>query len=806
MSKPLSQEELNEDMATIGIGRYRNKVEAARKRKTESETKAGQRLMRGGLPTYTKAIDDMVKGWSNYNRARWQVDLRTVNPAVVGFITIRAILDCITRKEKMTSVSHHVGARIEDQVRCDFLIANNEEKGEGIILGAKRKRGGPKDVKAHIRRSMQHEADKGLMPPWNGWTRRDRISCGLTLIELLRHTTGIIEYIYILDNGRKRPTRYVTATKETLKWIEEFNTERELLEPFFLPTAQLPKDWINVWEGGYEIAGTSLPRLPFIKTSNMDFLRTVEGSIDVPMEACNLIQQTPWRVNNKVLEVMQWAWQNNTEVGGLPNREDEQIPDIPTDFHQNEESNKRWRKIAAGIYSRNASTRSRRLLIAKVLYLADKMRATRFFYPSHCDFRGRIYNIPAFLGVQGPDMCRGLLHFSRPETIKNDKDAYWLAVHGANTWGYDKVSLGERVRWADDFAEDAQRIVANPTKETLWMEADKPWQFLAWVFEWAEYTTNGKIKSHLPVNIDATNNGLQILSLLTRDEYGMAATNVLPTETPADIYRVVSEYVERKLREDNTNPFARAWLEFGITRSTTKRSVMCYSYGLSSYSNRMYINEWYDDEVHGKKRKAPFDLDDRYIATNYLSTLVWQGIETVLHKPKQCMQWFQDCARLVADKNRPLKWVTPTGFPVHQEYHNIHHQQVNTWISGKATCVKFNVEDDRISKMRQKNGVSPNFVHSLDGSCLAQTVVKANQEAGIYDFSMIHDSYGTHANKIPQLNQILRNVFFETFSVDLLRDWKLQLEEQNPDIEFPEPPEYGNADVSLVKESAYFFN
>lgn len=220
----------------------------------------------------------------------------------------------------------------------------------------------------------------------------------------------------------------------------------------------------------------------------------------------------------------------------------------------------------------------------------------------------------------------------------------------------------------------------------------------------------------------------------------------------------------------------------------------------------MYINEWYDDEVHGKKRKAPFDLDDRYIATNYLSTLVWQGIETVLHKPKQCMQWFQDCARLVADKNRPLKWVTPTGFPVHQEYHNIHHQQVNTWISGKATCVKFNVEDDRISKMRQKNGVSPNFVHSLDGSCLAQTVVKANQEAGIYDFSMIHDSYGTHANKIPQLNQILRNVFFETFSVDLLRDWKLQLEEQNPDIEFPEPPEYGNADVSLVKESAYFFN
>ena len=50
--KELTQSDLNQDMVDLGVGRYRARIESAKKREAESETKYGQRLIRGGLPTY----------------------------------------------------------------------------------------------------------------------------------------------------------------------------------------------------------------------------------------------------------------------------------------------------------------------------------------------------------------------------------------------------------------------------------------------------------------------------------------------------------------------------------------------------------------------------------------------------------------------------------------------------------------------------------------------------------------------------------------------------------------------------------
>ena len=806
MPDPLTQEQLNQDMVDLGVGRYRARVESAKGREAESETKYGQRLIRAGLPDYTRAIKEMIDGWDNRNSALWQVCLRDMKPSVVGFIVIKAVLDSITLKKNMAAVSHFVGSRIEDQHRCDFLVRNNEAKGEGIVLGAKRRRGGLAQQRRHIKSSMRHEADKGLMPAYDDWRRRDKLSCGLTLVELLRHVTGIIEYVYLLEKAGKKPTRYVTASKATFDWIENYNDNKELFEPFWLPTTDAPLPWESIWVGGYDTAGTALPKLPFIKTSNMDFLRDNEKlNIATPMAACNLIQGTPWVVNKRVLSAAQWAWENNVEVGALPSKDDEVIPDVPSDFHEDEEVNRKWRRMAAGIYARNASTKSKRLLTSKIIYTAEKLSGSRFFFPSHCDFRGRVYNISTALSVMGNDLCRGLLQFARSERIANDNDAKWLAVAGANAWGNDKVTLSDRWHWAVGFTETALRVARNPQQDLTWTRADKPWSFLAWCFEWAEYQANGKVDSFLPVNLDASNNGLQILSMLTRDPHGMRATNVLPTESPADIYGVVAGNALSSLKAEGSD-LAKAWVVFGIDRKTVKRSVMCTSYGLTQYSNRAYINEWYEEQVHGKKRSAPFADDVRYKAIQLLSDHVWRGMETVLEKPKQCMDWFQSCAKLIADENEALSWVSPTGFPVHQEYYKIHNQQVNTYISGKATCVKFREEDTSvISRRRMVNGASPNVVHSLDAAALHETVVRCNEEHGIYDFSFIHDSYGTHATKCDQLSSTLRKVFVDMFSKDLLNDWRNQLAAQHPQLDFPAPPELGDADISQIKESTYFF-
>ena len=312
----LTQDELNTEMTTIGVGRYRNKVEGARARGTESETAYGQRLIRGALPNYIKAIDDLKDSWKKVkNKGQWQHDLLEVHSEKIGFMVMRTVLDMLTRNCKMASMCTKVGNVLDYQIRCDRLIKANK-KGEGIVLGATRKRGWIA-AKHHIRVSIKHEVEKGLMEDIPTWTRRDVMAAGLNLVELLRDATGIIEYRYITDTGKRNPTRYVTAAEETLKWVEEFNYHKEMLSPFWLPTVDTPDEWKSVWEGGYKVEDTDLPKLPFIKTTNMEFLRGVEGKLEEPMEACNLLQQTPWKINDEVLATMDWAWKNSVKVGGL---------------------------------------------------------------------------------------------------------------------------------------------------------------------------------------------------------------------------------------------------------------------------------------------------------------------------------------------------------------------------------------------------------------------------------------------------------------------------------------------------------
>ena len=247
MTKQLTQAELNDDMTTIGIGRYRNKIESAKARGSEAETSYGQRLIRGSLPAYIKAINDVKVQWRRQkNKANWQRDLLEMPTEKIGFIVMRTVLDQLTRNIKMAALSTKVGSVLDYQRRCELLTKTNK-KGEGIILGAQRRRGW-QATKAHIRKSMKHEVDKGLMEEIPPWTRRDLVSSGFNLVELLREITGVIEYRYVTDMGRRNPSRYVTASKATLDWMEEFNHHRELITPFWLPAVDTPVEWKHIWD------------------------------------------------------------------------------------------------------------------------------------------------------------------------------------------------------------------------------------------------------------------------------------------------------------------------------------------------------------------------------------------------------------------------------------------------------------------------------------------------------------------------------------------------------------------------------
>ena len=803
----LTQLQLNEDMLTLGVGRYRSKIESAKERSAEIETRYGQALMRNALPQFAEKLQEWKEAVVTYaTPARYQIDIQEVESKVLAFISVKSIIDSITKRRSLAQVAIFLGARIEDEIRCRFLVKNNEAKGKGILLGARRRKGLNAKTR-HVRSSMKKEAEKGLMPEFKKWGVRDKLNMGLNAVELFRYCTGLIEYVYILERAGRKPTRFVAPTQDLLDWIEGYNEKRELVEPFWLPTVETPEPWTNVWSGGYP-DDERLPPLSFIKSTNMDYLRSIKGALAEPMEAVNLIQQTPWEINSRVKDVMEWAWDNNVTIGDIPNRKDEEFPPVPKDFKTNKEANTNWRRAAAKIYDINLSTKSRRLLTAKVLHLANKFEGNRFFFPSNVDWRGRVYNIPAFLNVQNADPSRGLLQFFREEKVKDSAPAKWLAIHGANTYGYDKVTLDEREKWAYDYAPEACKIADDPKGYLEWKEADKPWQHLAWCFEWAEFIRTGSVKTKLPCAQDATNNGLQLLACLTRCEDTAYATNASPTPFPQDIYAVIAERVVTKLKKDvreTSSSMARKWIAFGVDRKATKRPTMVYPYGWTFYSCRAYVDEWYQDRIRKDHVDNPFSEAERYKVTGYLAKYVWQSIHEVFDRPTKCMKYLQEVAKVLTRAGKDVTWETPTGFPVLQHYTKQVSKSVSTQIAGEATWVNFKDSTDELSLARAKQGISPNFVHSIDASILTKTVIDANSR-GIWDFSCIHDSFGTHTNKSQTLADSIRDAASGIFEVDLLEKLDNSLRHSSPELEFPELPEYGTFDPTTVKHSQYLFS
>lgn len=81
--------------------------------------------------------------------------------------------------------------------------------------------------------------------------------------------------------------------------------------------------------------------------------------------------------------------------------------------------------------------------------------------PHNLDFRGRAYPIPPHLSHIGDDLCRGLLLFADPKPL-GERGLWWLKIHLANLYGYDKASFQERADWVMERLDDIADSATNP--------------------------------------------------------------------------------------------------------------------------------------------------------------------------------------------------------------------------------------------------------------------------------------------------------------------------------------------------------
>ena len=102
----------------------------------------------------------------------------------------------------------------------------------------------------------------------------------------------------------------------------------------------------------------------------------------------------------------------------------------------------------------------------------------------------------------------------------NAKGLDWIKFQLATTYGLDKATMEERLEWVSIPANQdlVFRIVKDPIKYIAdWENADEPWLFLAAANEYVSLIMGHTDTTHLPVAVDATCSGLQILAGLAKD-------------------------------------------------------------------------------------------------------------------------------------------------------------------------------------------------------------------------------------------------------------------------------------------------
>lgn len=798
-------------MARRGAARARKQQADARKRGAIVETPAGVALAKRSVDPLAQAIlefiDEAMTGKGG-PRATAALLLKDLNPHLVAYVAIRETLNRASMRHSLKATARGIANRIEDELNARDFEAVEPRLYKSVIDNMKRRGQSVSKWPGAVKLAAKHFGVNGE----SYYTNVEKLHLGTKLVELIIETFGIIK-VELVRVG-KHSTQRLAFEEKIESWMREYDEAAALSRPFYMPTVQPPIPW-QAPKGGVYVSDAIRP-LHIVTQPTRD-RRDALDEAEMPRvyEALNALQETPWRVNKRVLAVMEQAWEMDAGLPCMPPRENEPIPEPPQEVKDDVKGGphrKAWRRKAREIHERNARNRSLRFEFARGLALAkENADYEAIYFPYRLDFRGRCYAISTTLHPQGADEARSLLEFAEGKPL-GERGLFWLGVHGANLFGNDKVSLEERYQWAIDHAHEVALVANDPLGNLWWTEADKPWCFLAWCFEWYEaYNEGPTFVSRIPIALDGSCNGLQHFSAMLRDPIGGAAVNLIPSEKPQDIYQRVADRVMEKLKVIAENPddpmhfYGDGWYRFGINRSICKRPVMVLPYGGTYRSCLEYVRDGVRQQIADGKEN-PFGLDLPK-ATSHLAPLVWEAIGEVVVAARVAMDWLQKVAGIVTRAGHPVRWTTPTGFKVVQEYRKMRLVRVKTRFCGSLIYFGHYEETNKYDPAKNSLAISPNFVHSLDASALVNTVVECHR-AGINSFAMIHDSYGTHAADTDQLAETLRRCFVDLYSKhDVLQELRDELVALFPDIadKLPPIPEKGTLDISEVEQSRYFF-
>ena len=697
--------------------------------------------------------------------------LADIEPEAAAAIACKVTFDKVFSNKPKANQVQNVTDAIGQAVENECMMRHYERKVPGLLHTLKENyfhRSIGTNQKVKVITTLMNRYD---VPHWECWGRTNRIKLGGWLIDCIIEASGWFTR-EIRQEGRKRQN-YIIPSTHFLSIKDEVMATAELFSPLAWPMLIEPNDWTNERQGGYLLNEVM---------RGYDMVRRgkpccIQG--ETPINFLNKIQKVGYTLNPFIVDVAETLLERGEQVGKFVPIVEIPLPPKPADIAENKESRHDYNRRAAEVHNTNAQAFQRscrtRMTMNAVKVFKDKKK---FFIPWSFDYRGRAYPIPAFLTPQDTDFGKSLLKFYE-QSLMTPKAEEWLAFQVATTYGKDKDTRKDRIDWTQSNHQLITSVATDPISYLHeWEVAAEPWTFLAACDEYYHcIIKRDRHHTNLPVAVDATCSGLQILAGLARDASTAALVNVLPSDKPQDAYKVIAE---------EAKPHVPECIQPHMDRKTTKRTVMTVPYNAKPFSNRGYIREAL------KEKGVEVEKDDLTATVK----AVRDAMNAIVPGPMKVMRWIESEVAAAIDRGATeLEWVTPSGFVVTQKLMKKKIQLIELQLLGRCQIRVATEDGDKVDKNHHKNATAPNLIHSLDASLLHLSALRFNSP-----ISLIHDSVLCRATDMSVLSTIVRETYMHLFAEhDYLTTFAHHIGAET------EPPIIDTLNPAKVIDSTYFF-
>lgn len=581
-----------------------------------------------------------------------------------------------------------------------------------------------------------------------------------------------------------------------------------------------PDPWTNLTDGGYlSIRRKMAAPLLNVRKLRKDVRQAVADEFTAEkmpqvFNAGNYMQGIPFSMHGPTRDAIVRVWQAGGSVMGVPSAKGPAKPEFPfADTWTKEEATaaelevfKRWKRQSAAYYTDLREWRGR------VREVGAFMRATReadgpYWFPMYFDSRGRWYyrGLP---NPQGSDLAKAVLHLHRKKPL-GPRGVFWLKVHIANSFGFDKERMQDRARWTEQNWKNIEAALDEPENHPDVWGTDAPWCMFAAAWELREAMRSGNPETYetgIPVHMDATCSGLQHFSAILRDPVGGLYVNLTDPNKcgpKQDIYSRVAQATMYMIQRDTEGldeeiAALAAWcLKVGIPRSLAKKPVMTYVYGATLRGTAEHIETMLGKEILPAQGMQWLDEGKTFEHCMYIAKKLFQGIAAAVPAAASAMHWLREVAKQQPDGQR-MTWRTPTGFWVQHDYQDFTDTKVRLNSCG-VVRVMVREWNSGTRAHAMQNAISPNFVHALDASHL--TMVANAMSRDSLDMVAIHDSFGAHPCDVDSMHRHIRVEFVRLYSrPNLLAEFLWEVGG------IGEPPTRGSLDLSEVLESEFMFS